>query len=103
MVIRLHPDAPRDAAKDDGRAYPRCGTCIHRQTVGGHSRSYPKCLVGYERRPLTDDERARNVGTFRETATHHVYMGPRYSMSNASDVKAWWPACRDYAPCEEGA
>jgi hypothetical protein len=27
MIIPLHPDAPRDAAKDDHREFPRCGTC----------------------------------------------------------------------------
>lgn len=94
--IPLHDDAPRDARKDDGRDYPRCGGCAHRQMVGGHASDFPKCLVGYWRRELTDGERAALRGTFRESATHTTYMGPRYSMSAASDVKAWWPACKDW-------
>lgn len=97
-IIRLHPDAPRDANKDDDGGYPRCGTCVHRGSVGGHARDFPKCMIGCERRLLTDEERARNVGTWRESATHHSYLGPRVTGSDASDCKAWWPACVDYEP-----
>lgn len=98
MVIRLHPDAPRDAHKDDDGAYPRCGSCVHRQMVGGHAKSFPKCVIGYERRPLTDAEIARNAGTIYQHATHYVYEGRRNTSSDATDVKAWWPACSDYQP-----
>lgn len=79
-VIRLHPNAPRDAHKGDGGTYPRCGSCQHRQMVGGHAKSFPKCLLGYKA-PL-------------------VNSAPRYSQGEATDVRAWWPACTDYAPAE---
>jgi hypothetical protein len=65
--LKLHPDAPHDAARDDGGTYPRCGTCVHRVTVGVGARAFPKCNVGG-----------------RDTA------------STASDVRAWWPACGDH-------
>jgi hypothetical protein len=74
MRIPLHPDAPRDAAKDDERPYPRCGTCVMRELVGGHSRSYPKCRA----------------------AAPTVYQSPRYSHGADTDVRAWWPACGSY-------
>lgn len=46
---------------------PRCGDCLHRQPVGNGGRSYPKCTVG-----------------------------KRSSHSDATDVRRYWPACRDY-------
>lgn len=40
-----------------------CGTCAHRQLVGGHAKTYPKCA-----------------------------LGPQTSGA-ATDVRRWWPAC----------
>jgi hypothetical protein len=85
--IPLHPDAPRDAAKDDGGTYPRCGTCRFRWTVGGGAQSYPKCTFGRVSRYLTADRLL-------------VTPGPRESHGPATDVRAWWPACIDYSPAE---
>lgn len=63
----LHPDADRNAHRDDGKTLPlRCGTCVHRVILGYHTASYPKC-------DLT-------------TMAH----------SAASDCRAWWPACTRY-------
>lgn len=67
--LRLHPDAPHDAKKDDARDYPRCGDCVHRVLQDHHNKTYPKCDVG-----------------------------GRDSSSTASDVRAWFPACVDYEP-----
>jgi hypothetical protein len=78
VCIPLHADAPRDAYRGDPRPYPRCGDCQLRQMVGGHAKAFPKCLYGYQA-PL-------------------VSTAPRYSQSEASDVRAWWPACIDYQP-----
>jgi len=66
----LHPDADRSASRDDGPNLPlRCGSCVHRMQGGGpSSRTFPKCDVG-----------------------------PR-SHSEATDVRAWWPACNAYQP-----
>lgn len=69
-TLKLHDQADRDAVPYEGRDLPyRCGTCAFRVLVGGHARDFPKCAKG-------DGIRVTN--------------GP------ASDVKAWWPACRDY-------
>jgi hypothetical protein len=80
-VIRLHPDAPADAHKGDGGTYPRCGTCRHREVVSGeHAGRFPKCLFGFDGRRWSTASRASN--------------------GEATDVRAWWPACVDYAPAE---
>lgn len=68
-VLRLHPDAP--TADDRAAAGPRCGSCWYREVLGHHNRSYGKCLA--------DD-------------------GRRVSHGAGTDVRAWWPACRDYSP-----
>lgn len=47
-----------------------CGNCRFRIVYGHHNRSYPKCTYGDGM--------------------------PRASHSAASDVRAWWPACRDH-------
>lgn len=75
MKIPLHADAPRDAAKDDPRDYPRCGSCAFRVQVGWHTRNYPKCVVGSEADP---------------------YAAPRYSTGEDTDVRGWWPACLNF-------
>lgn len=70
--LRLHADA----APADDRTAPgaRCGTCRFRELFGYHTRSYAKCTVGY--------------------VEGRGY--PRVSHGSATDVRAWWPACRDY-------
>lgn len=77
-LIRLHPDAPREAHKDDGGTYPRCGSCLYRRLIDHHNRTWSKC-------------------TFGTTLTS---VWPRATHSAATDVRAWWPACADYAPPE---
>lgn len=64
----LHSEAaPHDDRQAEGR---RCGNCVHRELVNpGGRKSYPKC-------------------TFAN--------GRRMSHSEASDVRRWWPACRDH-------
>lgn len=65
-----HPDAPQVASPEDrATPGPRCGSCRFRELVSWHSRSYPKCTFG---------------------------EGVRMSHSDATDVRGWWPACRDY-------
>lgn len=77
----IHPLASRhrdaDAPKDDPFT---CGSCYFRETLKNRSRAYPKCTYGLtaEMKYLTDS--------------------PRISSSAATDVRAWWPACRDYSP-----
>jgi hypothetical protein len=67
MTGPLHELADPTAMRDDGKNLPyRCGSCIHRITVRGNAKDYPKC-------DLT-------------TMSH----------SEASDVRAWWPACVRY-------
>jgi hypothetical protein len=96
---RLHPDADRALDKDAPQSGPTCGTCRFRETVGGHARSFPKCLWGYVNRPMTDAELAARPAS--SSATRVVYYGPRYANSESSDVRAWWPACTDHQPREE--
>ena len=50
-----------------------CGQCKHRIQVLYHDKRYPKC------------EEARSAWTHGE----------------ASDVKHWWPACREFEPKEK--
>jgi hypothetical protein len=80
MKVPLHPDAPRTAAKGDEGAYPRCGSCRFRVLLDHHNRSYPKCLVGL---PVPDHRGGLAAST-------------RISHGADTDVRAWWPACRDY-------
>lgn len=72
--LKLHDQAPRDVTPYEGRdqAY-RCGTCRFRELMGGHARDFPKCTAG---------------------------DGIRITHGPATDVKAWWPACRDYEAVE---
>ncbi|MGH3376018.1 MAG: hypothetical protein ACRDP6_14870 [Actinoallomurus sp.] len=75
--LPLHPDA----APADDRTAPglRCGTCRFRLVLGYHNRSYAKC-------------------TFGQTEGR---LSPRISHGAATDVRAWWPACRDYQRAED--
>jgi hypothetical protein len=74
MSVSRHPDTKGgvyQAGDERGRDLT-CGSCTHREPVGGGRRSYPKCLFG---------------GQFQ-----------RVTSGAGSDVRAWWPACRDYQP-----
>ncbi|WP_431728630.1 hypothetical protein [Verrucosispora sp. TAA-831] len=67
--LPLHPDAP--PADDRQATGPRCGSCWYREVLGHHNQSYGKCTA--------DD-------------------GSRISHGAGTDVRRWWPACRDYSP-----
>lgn len=75
LHLPLHPDAatftPGTAREciTDGL---RCGNCRYRVTERHHNKTYPKCHIG--------DGHPRSTGC------------------ESSDVRAWWPACRDYQP-----
>lgn len=89
LRVRMHPDADPDrtATSDNAAARPlRCGTCRWRELVGGHSRSFPKCLYG--------------AGTWPNGKVK-VASAPRYSAGGATDVRAWWPACTDWQARED--
>lgn len=53
----------------------RCGGCKFRQVIGHHDRSFPKC-----------------------TLPDKWGDSPRATHSEASDVRAWWPACDGFEP-----
>ena len=55
-------------AGTSGPAGKTCGDCVARVLVLWHDRTYPKCERG------------------------------RWSHSAATDVRAWWPACHEFAP-----
>ena len=70
--LRLHPDAPRDK---DGPG-PRCGDCVWRMASEHYmGKSFPKCMV---------------------------HDGIRATRSEASDCRAWWPACVNYEAVSDG-
>lgn len=100
--LRLHPDAPRVLSKEaaaEAGDYPSCGTCRFREVTGGHARDFPKCLFGREERPVTDEERARYPYLLGDAKVR--ITTPRMSHSEATDVRAWWPACIDWQPKED--
>lgn len=70
--IRLHADA----ARERGGTGLTCGGCRFRENLRHHNKSYPKC-----RMPLRVGERT---------------WYPRDTHSDSSDVRAWWPACKDF-------
>lgn len=71
--LRLHSEAaPHDDRDAPGR---RCGNCRFREVLPYRSKSFAKCLFG-----ATDA------------------YAPRAAHSEATDVRAWWPACRDHEP-----
>lgn len=86
-TIRLHPDAPADPFD---RAAPglRCGHCAYREPG-----EWPSCTIGRREVPnrATDELARRLYPTVTEP-------GPRESRSEATDCRAWWPACYDYQP-----
>ena len=72
QTIRLLPP-PDDVPAGTVMPPSRCGDCVHRIMRGGAAKSYPKCdLPG------------------------------RSSRGEATDVRAWWPACVDYELEYEG-
>lgn len=72
--VPLHPDAPRRRG-DPG---PTCGDCRFRVAISHHDKTHPKC-----RFPVT-----------RGDETYY----PRATGCEASDIRRWWPACRDFQP-----
>lgn len=76
-LFPLHPDAPPYDQLD--RPGPRCGLCAHRILLDHHNRKYPKCLY-----PDTEPNYSRDYQFF--------------SHSEATDVRAWWPACDRWKP-----
>lgn len=71
--LHLHTEsAPADDRSAAGR---RCGNCRFREVLEYRSRSYAKCVFG-----ATDE------------------YAPRAARSEATDVRSWWPACRDHEP-----
>ncbi len=72
FMLPLHADAA--PANDRHAPGLRCGTCLFRRV---NHRGYPKCGFG-----------ANNRGM------------PRATHGAATDVRAWWPACRDYEEAE---
>lgn len=76
--LRLLPGAPRPLSREDAAGlgdYPSCGGCRFRVSMGGHARPFPKCVWGDG--------------------------SPRATHSEASDVRAWWPACETWEAKEE--
>lgn len=68
---QIHPLASRHRDADSPKSDPfTCGSCYFRQVLDYHNRAYPKCVK----------------------AQHFVTHGA------STDVRAWWPACRDYSP-----
>lgn len=69
---QLNTQASRAATRADDRGLPlTCGTCVFRESVQWHNRTYPKCV------------------SHARTYVKH---------STATDVRAWWPACPNYLP-----
>lgn len=75
----------RDAEKSRTAGGPRCGSCRYRAVIPWHSRSYPKCLFGYQSLDAGGNENP-----------------PRATHGAGSDVRAWWPACPDWEPGDRG-
>lgn len=80
--VRLHADA---APADDraARRGLRCGGCRFREVIRYHSRSYPKCLHGWDGDGYVFDR------------------APRVSNGAGTDIRGWWPACGSYEPRAE--
>ena len=94
--LRLHPDAPRGVENDGRRTDPyRCGSCAHRRLVGGHAKSFAKCLHGYSKTPMPEAEQQPSRPKFRIEA-------PRVTNGAATDVAAWWPGCINWTSLDEG-
>jgi hypothetical protein len=71
--IPLHQQAaPADPRDAPGR---RCGNCRLRDQVR-YARTYAKCVQGWDGDPQ--------------------HAPPRVTHGPGTDVRAWWPACRDH-------
>lgn len=70
--VLLHPLSSRDW--QDRENGPRCGTCAFRQLVRYHNKTYPKCHY----------------------PDVNSYNHPRDTNCESSDIRKYWPACRDY-------
>lgn len=72
--IRVHPDAAALGLT--------CGGCWYRRRIHTNgNRQWPKCTYGVEN--ATDQTLGRQ---------------PRVTAGSGTDVRRWWPACRDYSP-----
>lgn len=79
--LGLHAEAaPADDRDAPGR---RCGNCAFRQLITWHNSTYPKCLYGLPE--------GGGWGA-----------APRATHGGGTDVRAWWPGCRDHE-YEDGA
>ncbi len=83
----IHPLASRHRDADAPKADPfTCGSCRFREVLRYRGKGYPKCV---------------NPGDM--SAEAYERHGPAtVSHSAATDVRAWWPACRDYSPGDSG-
>lgn len=79
---RVHVLSDTDPQPTDAKNLPyRCGSCVFRVVTRYHNHGYPKCL---------------HPGV-RGADEVEVIGYPHASHGAASDVRAWWPACRDYS------
>lgn len=84
---RLHPLADETASRTDRKGLPyTCGSCRFRVLVEYHNKSWPKCMA----------EHWNTVQDAAEVETRTLDQSARISHGGATDVRAWWPACRDY-------
>ncbi len=75
---RLHPNAAPEVCSPDapkGQPYT-CGSCRFREVLLWQNRTYPKCIRWV-------------LGT-------NLLTAPTITHGPATDVRAWWPACREY-------
>ncbi|HRD59358.1 hypothetical protein [uncultured Nocardioides sp.] len=82
----LHELASRHRDSSAPKADPfTCGSCKWREVLRHpHGKRFPKCVFPGNA-DAADYERPG-------------WTPPRFSASAASDVRAWWPACRSYTP-----
>ena len=81
----LHEFGDRFARATDAKDLAfRCGSCIFRSVFKYHDRSYPKCT-------WTGSLGADDVERWG------INVLPQVSHGAATDVRAWWPACRNYS------
>ena len=79
----LHELASRHRDASAPKSDPfTCGSCWFRQQFQAGNSKFSKCTFG-----ITNEMR-------------YVTDSPRISGSVATDVRAWWPACRDYSPSD---
>jgi hypothetical protein len=79
LSLWLHDEAaPADDKNAPGR---RCGNCRWREVLAYHNRSYAKCM-----RP----------GNWQSGEDYERNGPPQVSHSAATDVRAWWPGCKNH-------